>query len=179
MCVPALLGMEYPDPVGSGLSVPVLGCQSDLSGNKTPLAGTMEDPGGKGNKDDDDDHIQSVQVLTIKRIICKSNPTIRCSLYLTGLVAIRYGSQTVDPVTEVLAPVVGARLDVSRRKVVPVTSFYWLLMADQADNIQVGTAVRGCPDSMLDIYSISAKKQSITSLILLLLTGILSLSNIT
>lgn len=51
MCIPALLGMEYPDPVGSGLSVPVLGCQSDLSGNKSPLAGTMEDPGGKGNKD--------------------------------------------------------------------------------------------------------------------------------
>ncbi|XP_075892174.1 uncharacterized protein LOC142895202 [Nelusetta ayraudi] len=101
MCVPALLGMEYPDPVGSGLSVPVLGCQSDISGNKIPLAGTMEDPGGK------------------------------------GLVAIRYGSQTVDPVTEVLAPVVGARLDVSRKKIVPVTSFYWLLMADQTDNIQV------------------------------------------
>lgn len=60
--------------------------------------------------------------------------------------AIRYGSQTVDPVTEVLAPVVGARLDVSRRKIVPVTSFYWLLMADQTDNIQVGTAVTvSCP----------------------------------
>lgn len=137
MCVPALLGMEYPDPVGSGLSVPVLGCQSDLSGNKTPLAGTMEDPGGKGNKDDH--NIQSC--TTIKRIICKSNLEMRCLLYLTGLVAIRYGSQTVDPVTEVLAPVVGARLDVSRRKVVPVTSFYWLLMAEQTDNIQVGTAV--------------------------------------
>lgn len=53
--------------------------------------------------------------------------------------AIRYGSQTVDPVTEVLAPVVGARLDMSRKKIVPVTSFYWLLMADQADNVQVGT----------------------------------------
>lgn len=52
--------------------------------------------------------------------------------------AIRYGSQTVDPVTEVLAAVVGARLDVSRKKVVPVTSFYWLMMADQTDNIQVG-----------------------------------------
>lgn len=60
---------------------------------------------------------------------------------LTGLVAIRYGSQTVDPVTEVLAPVVGARLDVSHKKIVPVTSFYWLLMADQTDNIQVGTAL--------------------------------------
>lgn len=65
---------------------------------------------------------------------------------MTGLVAIRYGSQTVDPVTEVLAPVVGARLDVSRKKIVPVTSFYWLLMADQTDNIQVGTAVAvSCP----------------------------------
>lgn len=49
MCVPALLGMEYPDPMGSGLSVPVLGCQTDLSGIEIPLAGTMEDPAGKGN----------------------------------------------------------------------------------------------------------------------------------
>lgn len=56
--------------------------------------------------------------------------------------AIRYGSQTVDPVTEVLAPVVGARLDVSRKKVVPVTSFYWLIMIHQTDHIQVGTAVK-------------------------------------
>lgn len=49
MCVPALLGMEYPDPMGSGLSVPVLGCQTDLiSGITIPLAGTMEDPDGKG-----------------------------------------------------------------------------------------------------------------------------------
>lgn len=48
VCVPALLGMEYPDPMGSGLNVPVLGCQTDLSGIQIPLAGTMEDPGGKG-----------------------------------------------------------------------------------------------------------------------------------
>lgn len=60
--------MEYPDPVGSGLSVPVLGCQSDLCGSKIPLAGTMEDPGGKGNKDED--NVQSFP--NIKRIICKS-----------------------------------------------------------------------------------------------------------
>lgn len=138
MCVPALLGMEYPDPVGSGLNVPVLGCQPDLSGNKIPLAGTMEDPGGKGKKDGE--NIQSFH--TMKTIFCKSNLKIRRSLYLTGLVAIRYGSQTVDPATEVLAPVVGARLDASRRKVLPVTSFYWLLMADQTDNLQVGTAVK-------------------------------------
>nr|XP_046246188.1 uncharacterized protein LOC124059852 [Scatophagus argus] len=102
ICVPALLGMEYPDPMGSGLSVPVLGCQTDLmSGIIIPLAGTMEDPDGK------------------------------------GLVAIRYGSQTVDPVTGMLAPVVGARLDVSRKTVIPVTASYWLIMADQTDSVQV------------------------------------------
>ncbi|XP_040929476.2 uncharacterized protein si:dkey-103g5.4 isoform X2 [Betta splendens] len=49
VCVPALLGMEYPDPVGSGLSVPVLGSQTDpISGSTVPLAGTMQDPEGKG-----------------------------------------------------------------------------------------------------------------------------------
>ncbi|XP_056230182.1 uncharacterized protein si:dkey-103g5.4 [Seriola aureovittata] len=102
MCVPALLGMEYPDPMGSGLSVPVLGCQTDLiSGITIPLAGTMEDPDGK------------------------------------GLVAIRYGAQTVDPVTGVLAPVVGARLDASRKNVVPLTASYWLTVADQTDSVQV------------------------------------------
>ncbi|XP_030261233.1 uncharacterized protein LOC115574093 isoform X5 [Sparus aurata] len=102
MCLPALLGMEYPDPMGSGLSVPVLGCQTDfVSGLIIPLAGTMEDPDGK------------------------------------GLVAIRYGSQTVDPVTGVLAAVVGARLDVSRNNVVPVTASYWLTLADQTDSVQV------------------------------------------
>lgn len=47
--VPALLGIEYPDPMGSGLTVPVLGCQTDpISGITIPLAGTMEDPDGKG-----------------------------------------------------------------------------------------------------------------------------------
>ncbi|XP_033488068.2 uncharacterized protein LOC117260235 [Epinephelus lanceolatus] len=102
MCVPALLGLEYPDPMGSGLCVPVLGYQTDLvSGTIIPLAGTMEDPGGK------------------------------------GLVAVRYGSQTVDPVTGVLATVVGARLDVSRKTIVPVTASYWLTMADQTDSVQV------------------------------------------
>jgi len=47
--VPALLGLEYPDPMGSGLSVPVLGSQADLlTGSTVPLAGTMEDPSGTG-----------------------------------------------------------------------------------------------------------------------------------
>uniref|UniRef100_A0A8C6RM06 Predicted gene, 32742 n=1 Tax=Nannospalax galili TaxID=1026970 RepID=A0A8C6RM06_NANGA len=47
--VPALYGMEIPDPEGSGLMVPILGMQQDgNSDNTTPLAGTMEDAGGKG-----------------------------------------------------------------------------------------------------------------------------------
>ncbi|ERE77071.1 hypothetical protein H671_4g11331 [Cricetulus griseus] len=42
--VPALYGMEIPDPEGSGLMVPILGMHRDGdSGNTTPLAGTMED----------------------------------------------------------------------------------------------------------------------------------------
>ncbi len=59
-------------------------------------------------------------------------------LYVTGLVAIRYGSQTVDPVTGMLAPVVGARLDVSRKNVLPVTASYWLTVAEQTVSVQVG-----------------------------------------
>ncbi|CAK6968135.1 uncharacterized protein si:dkey-103g5.4 isoform X2 [Scomber scombrus] len=107
ICVPALLGMEYPDPMGSGLCVPVLGCHTDLmSGISIPLAGTMVDPDGK------------------------------------GLVPIRYGFRTVDPVTGVLAPVVGARLDVSRKIVVPVTASYWLTVADQTDSVQVEALLR-------------------------------------
>lgn len=140
MCVPALLGMEYPDPMGSGLNVPVLGCQTDLvSGIIIPLAGTMEDPDGKGTVKNN----YSTGLLT-----CLSNPPLNCirkyrmiffHVYVvTGLVAIRYGSQTVDPVTGVLAPVVGARLDVSRKTVVPVTASYWLTVADQTDSVQVG-----------------------------------------
>lgn len=62
--------------------------------------------------------------------------------YFTGLVAIRYGSQTVDPVTGVLAAVVGARLDVSRNNVVPVTASYWLTLADQTDSVQVGKSLK-------------------------------------
>lgn len=56
---------------------------------------------------------------------------------MSGLTAIRYGSQTVDPVTGGLARVVGARLDASRRTVVPVTVSYWLAMSDQPDSAQV------------------------------------------
>ncbi|XP_057695565.1 uncharacterized protein si:dkey-103g5.4 isoform X2 [Corythoichthys intestinalis] len=100
--LPALLGMEFPDPMGSGLSVPVLGWRADpVSGRILGLAGTTEDPDGN------------------------------------GLVAIRYGLLAVDPVTAMLAPVVGARLDVLTNTVVPVTASYWLAMADQTDSMQV------------------------------------------
>ncbi|KAL0973021.1 hypothetical protein UPYG_G00197840 [Umbra pygmaea] len=100
LSLPALPGMEYLDPQGSGLMVPVLGAQIDpVSGLTVPLAGTMEDPDGK------------------------------------GLVAIRFGSLTVDPVTGVLAAVVGARLDVSRQTVVPVTASYCLALGEHPDSV--------------------------------------------
>lgn len=63
-------------------------------------------------------------------------------LYLSGLVAICYGAHTVDPVTGVLAPVVGARLDTSSKTIVPVTSFYWLMVAEQTDSVQVGMLLK-------------------------------------
>lgn len=56
--------------------------------------------------------------------------------------AIRYGSQTVDPVTGMLVPVVGARLDVSRKHVVPVTASYWLMAADQTESVEVGNKIK-------------------------------------
>lgn len=59
-------------------------------------------------------------------------------LHVTGLVAIVYGSQTLDPVTGGLARVVGARLDASRRTVVPVTANYWLAVWDHPDSVEVG-----------------------------------------
>lgn len=43
--------MEIPDPEGSGLMVPILGIHRDGdSGATTPLAGTMEDADGKGER---------------------------------------------------------------------------------------------------------------------------------
>ncbi|XP_041924787.1 uncharacterized protein si:dkey-103g5.4 [Alosa sapidissima] len=102
--LPALLGLEYPDPGGSGLSVPVLGAQLDWqTGRMVALAGTMEDAEGK------------------------------------GLVPIRLGVQTVDPVTGALSAVVGARLDVVKRSVVPVTVSHLMSLRDNADSVQRDT----------------------------------------
>ncbi|XP_067222021.1 uncharacterized protein si:dkey-103g5.4 isoform X3 [Chanodichthys erythropterus] len=102
LSLPALPGLEYPDPGGSGLNVPVLGAQLDwVSGCMVPLAGTMEDA--------------------------------------DGLVPIRFGAQTVDPVTGVLAPVVGANLDVWKRTVVPVTVSQILTLGENPDSVMVET----------------------------------------
>ncbi|KAJ8368257.1 hypothetical protein SKAU_G00082850 [Synaphobranchus kaupii] len=102
LTLPALLGLEYPDPGGSGLKVPVLGAELDLAtGRSIPLAGTMEDAEGR------------------------------------GLVPIRIGARTVDPVTGTVETVVGARLDVLRQTVVPVTVSYSLTGRENFDKAQV------------------------------------------
>lgn len=50
--VPVLYGMEIPDPEGSGLTVPILGMESDgNAADATPLAGSMEDANGKGRRE--------------------------------------------------------------------------------------------------------------------------------
>lgn len=54
-----------------------------------------------------------------------------------GLVPIRFGAQTVDPVTGVVGPVVGARLDVLKRTVVPVTVSQCLNIRDTPDSVLV------------------------------------------
>ncbi|ROL53321.1 hypothetical protein DPX16_20431 [Anabarilius grahami] len=56
-----------------------------------------------------------------------------------GLVPIRFGAQTVDPVTGVLAPVVGANLDVWKRTVVPVTVSQILTLGENPDSVMVET----------------------------------------
>lgn len=43
----------------------------------------------------------------------------------------------MDTVTEVLAPVVGVRLDVSRQTVVPVTASYCLALGDNPDSVLI------------------------------------------
>ncbi|KAJ7418431.1 hypothetical protein BTVI_29285 [Pitangus sulphuratus] len=49
MWIPAVFGMQIPDPGGSALMVPILGIDHDWNtGQPSPLAGTMEDANGKG-----------------------------------------------------------------------------------------------------------------------------------
>ncbi|KAI2656226.1 Teneurin-4 [Labeo rohita] len=54
-----------------------------------------------------------------------------------GLVPIRFGAQTVDPVTGVLSPVVGANLDVWKRTVVPITVSQILTLGENPDTVTV------------------------------------------
>ncbi|XP_030633960.1 uncharacterized protein si:dkey-103g5.4 [Chanos chanos] len=122
LSLPALPGMEYPDPGGSGLYVPVLGAQLEwTSGRVVPLAGTMEDADGK------------------------------------GLVPIRFGALTVDPVTGAVAPVVGARLDILGKSVVPVTVSQSLIMGENPDSVQVEALQR---EYCLRIESWRQRRQS-------------------
>ena len=47
--LPILIGTKIPDPAGSDEDVPILGIDKDkFSGSIRPLAGTMEDPNGRG-----------------------------------------------------------------------------------------------------------------------------------
>ncbi|KAK1786518.1 hypothetical protein P4O66_017646 [Electrophorus voltai] len=125
LSLPALPGLEYPDPGGSGISVPVLGAQLDwVSGCLVPLAGTMEDPDGKGQPWSD-------SVCPPKGTAESASLLGACCL--PGLVPIRLGAQTVDPVTAVLVSVVGARLDVWKRTVVPVTTSQCVTIGESPD----------------------------------------------
>ncbi|KAM4652070.1 uncharacterized protein O3C94_014406 [Discoglossus pictus] len=84
--IPAVLGMEIPDPGPSDFMVPILGVEHDFEkGHLTPLAGTMEDPDGKG--------LIPIQIgaKTIDPITGDSGPVI--------------GAQ-INPLTGVIMPVV-------------------------------------------------------------------------
>ncbi|XP_060754032.1 uncharacterized protein si:dkey-103g5.4 isoform X2 [Neoarius graeffei] len=61
-----------------------------------------------------------------------------------GLVPIRFGAQTIDPVTGVVAPVVGARLDVWKRTVVPVTVSQCLTMRETPDSVLAEALQKEC-----------------------------------
>ncbi|KAE8592592.1 hypothetical protein XENTR_v10018802 [Xenopus tropicalis] len=83
--IPAVLGMEIPDPGPSDLMVPILGVEYDFNkGHLIPLAGTMVDSDGN------------------------------------GLIAIKMGANTIDPLTGNRGPVVNARINPMTRSVVPV-----------------------------------------------------------
>lgn len=65
-------------------------------------------------------------------------------LLLPGLVPIRFGVQTVDPVTGVLAPVIGASLDVWKRIVAPVTASQYLASGENPHGVMVSEIVPNC-----------------------------------
>ncbi|KAM4702978.1 uncharacterized protein WCC33_011539 [Rhinophrynus dorsalis] len=83
--IPAVLGMEIPDPGPSDLMVPILGVQNDFNkGHLIPLAGTMEDSDGR------------------------------------GLIPIKLGAKTIDPVSGHSSLVVGAKTNPLTGVVMPV-----------------------------------------------------------
>ncbi|KAM4016320.1 uncharacterized protein ACNLHF_002692 isoform 2-T2 [Anomaloglossus baeobatrachus] len=83
--IPAVLGMEIPDPGPSDLIVPILGVEHDfIRGHLIPLAGTMEDAEGR------------------------------------GLIPIRIGGRTIDPVSGCSCPVLGAETNPITGIIMPV-----------------------------------------------------------
>ncbi|XP_069599125.1 uncharacterized protein [Ranitomeya imitator] len=83
--IPAVLGMEIPDPGPSDLIVPVLGVEHDfIKGHLIPLAGTMEDAEGR------------------------------------GLIPIRIGGKTIDPITGCSCSVLGAETNPITGIIMPV-----------------------------------------------------------
>ena len=47
--LPILVGTTMEDPAGTGMEVSILGVEKDkVTGNMTPLGGTLEDPEGQG-----------------------------------------------------------------------------------------------------------------------------------
>lgn len=76
---------------------------------------------------------RNVQILLDESVLVNH----ACILALSGLVPIRLGAQTVDPVTGVLAPVIGASLDVWKRTVAPVTVSQYLASGERPDSVIV------------------------------------------
>ncbi|XP_063797843.1 uncharacterized protein LOC134965294 [Pseudophryne corroboree] len=84
--IPAVLGMEIPDPGPSDMMVPILGVEHDFSkGHLVPLAGTMEDYQGTG-------------LIPIKIGARTIDPTTGCSCPVVGA--------QINPLTGVIIPVV-------------------------------------------------------------------------
>ncbi|XP_075460490.1 uncharacterized protein LOC142497073 isoform X2 [Ascaphus truei] len=83
--IPAVLGMEVPDPGPSELMVPIIGVEHDFNkGHLIPLAGTMEDADGK------------------------------------GLIPIKVGARTINPITGNSGSVVGAQTNPLTGIVMPI-----------------------------------------------------------
>ena len=79
--MPILVGTKIPDPAGTDDDVPVLGIDKDkFSGSIRPLAGTMEDPNGRGLVPIDIGK-NGIDSATGKLLFCRYSQT-RAALFL-------------------------------------------------------------------------------------------------